>query len=284
MTAPLPIASRWNTHARSRYPGLWDGCVGAWCPSLGVSGARLFDASRLNNWATLTNMDPATDWVVSGGGYSLDFDGSNDQAVASQVLTGKSTRITAMCWANLTSTSVRGAMMQIGRAEATTNDGFTFGVGGTTLDNSGNNIIGAFEGVKWHSTGIAIGTGWHHIAMVINESGLAAFHLDGKLVWGDSSGTMIPVGAQGSGNTNLGGYQSNFSPGYPRFFAGLADDWRAYDRILHSEEIRILARRRAIAYEPAYRPAYYTETDAGGGGVANPVLFHNHYMNQGMRP
>jgi hypothetical protein len=53
---------------------------------------------------------------------------------------------------------------------------------------------------------------------------------------------------------------------------------------LHPEEIRLLARRRAIAYEPATRPAYYNETDAGGGGVAKPVLFHSYYMSQGMRP
>jgi Concanavalin A-like lectin/glucanases superfamily len=284
MSAPLPTASRWNTHSRSRYPGLWDGCVGAWCPSLGVSGSRLADASRFGNWATLTNMDPATDWVVNGGGYALDFDGTNDQAVASQVLTGKNTRMTVMCWANLTSTSIRGAMLFIGRAEATTNDGFGFGVGLTTFDNSGNNIIGLFEGLRWIATNVAIGTGWHHIAMVIDASGFPSFYLDGKLVYSDAAGQMLQIGSQGSGNTNLGGYQSNFSPGYPRFFAGPADDWRAYDRILHPEEIRILARRRAIAYEPAYRPAYYTETDAGGGGVAKPALFHSYYMSQGMRP
>jgi hypothetical protein len=169
----------------------------------------------------------------------------------------------------LTSTSIRGAMLFIGRAEATTNDGFGFGVGLTTFDNSGNNIIGLFEGLRWIATNVAIGTGWHHIAMVIDASGYPSFYLDGKLVYSDAAGQMLQIGSQGSGNTNLGGYQSNFSPGYPRFFAGPADDWRAYDRILHPEEIRILARRRAIAYEPAYRPAYYTETDAGGGGVTS---------------
>jgi Concanavalin A-like lectin/glucanases superfamily len=284
MSAPLPTASRWNTHSRSRYPGLWDGCVGAWCPSLGVSGARLADASRFGNWATLTNMDPATDWVVNGGGYSLDFDGTNDQAVASQVLAGKIGNLSAMCWAHLSGTSLRGAMLQIGRAEATTSDGFGFGVGLTTLDNSGNNIIGAYEGIRWISSGIAIGTGWHHIAMTINASSHPTFYLDGKFVYSDAVGTMLAIGSSGAGNTNLGGYLSNFAPGYPRFFQGIVDDWRVYDRILHPEEIRILARRRAIAYEPEYRPAFYTETDAGGGGVAKPVLFHNHYMNQGMRP
>ena len=66
------------THDESAYPELWDGVVGAWCPSLGPTGLRLHDHSRRNNWGTLTNMDPPTDWVVSDGQYALDFDGTND--------------------------------------------------------------------------------------------------------------------------------------------------------------------------------------------------------------
>jgi hypothetical protein len=63
---------------------------------------------------------------------------------------------------------------------------------------------------------------------------------------------------------------------------GQIDDMRIYDRVLNREEIRLLATRRAIAYEPEYQPAYYMEPAAGG--VAKPVLFHSYYMSQGMRP
>ena len=66
------------THDESIVQELWDGVVGAWAPCLGPTGSRLHDHSRRANWGTLTNMDNATDWVVSDGQYALDFDGIND--------------------------------------------------------------------------------------------------------------------------------------------------------------------------------------------------------------
>ena len=75
-----PSYQDFATHDESAYPELWDGCVGAWAPCLGPSGLRLQDNSGRQNWGTLTNMDAATDWVVDGGRYALDFDGSNDFA------------------------------------------------------------------------------------------------------------------------------------------------------------------------------------------------------------
>ena len=75
-----PSYQDFATHDDSAYPELWEGCVGAWAPCLGPSGLRLHDSSGRQNWGTLTNMDAATDWVVDGGRYSLDFDASNDFA------------------------------------------------------------------------------------------------------------------------------------------------------------------------------------------------------------
>jgi hypothetical protein len=60
------------------YASLWDGLVGLWAPALGPTGNALFDLSGLNNHGTLTNMDPATDWVGSPGGWALGFDGIGD--------------------------------------------------------------------------------------------------------------------------------------------------------------------------------------------------------------
>jgi hypothetical protein len=52
--------------------------VGRWVPSAGPTGFRLMDRSGRGNHGTLTNMDPASDWVVSEGKGALDFDGAND--------------------------------------------------------------------------------------------------------------------------------------------------------------------------------------------------------------
>jgi len=64
--------------SESENPKLWDGLVGAWMPSLGVTGETLRDVSGNGNHGTLTGMDAASDWVVTGKGLALDFDGVND--------------------------------------------------------------------------------------------------------------------------------------------------------------------------------------------------------------
>lgn len=84
-----PSYQHYATHDESEYPELWDGCIGAWAPCLGPTGTRLHDNSGRANWGTLNNMDAATDWVVDGGRYALDFDGSNDYVRSS--LSGFST-------------------------------------------------------------------------------------------------------------------------------------------------------------------------------------------------
>lgn len=86
--------------SEAAYPHLRRGLVGAWVPSLGVTGGTLRDVSGRGNHGTLTNMDPATDWKVSGGGWCLDFDGSNDNVVgAAQSLSGLSV-LTVCVWYN----------------------------------------------------------------------------------------------------------------------------------------------------------------------------------------
>ncbi len=51
---------------QSANPGLWKGLVGLWVPGLGPTGLTLRDVSGFGNHGTLTNMDPATDWVTTG--------------------------------------------------------------------------------------------------------------------------------------------------------------------------------------------------------------------------
>ena len=64
--------------SQSAHPNLWDGLVGAWMPSLGVTGETLRDVSGNGNHGTLTFMDAATDWVATSKGLALDFDGVDD--------------------------------------------------------------------------------------------------------------------------------------------------------------------------------------------------------------
>lgn len=63
-----------RNQAGARYPGLWDGLVGAWLPSLGPTGTTLRDISGYGNDGTLQTMDPAVDWVATEKGYALNFE------------------------------------------------------------------------------------------------------------------------------------------------------------------------------------------------------------------
>ena len=80
-----PSWQDFGTHDESIVPELWDGVIGAWAPCLGPTGSRLHDMSRRSNWGTLTNMDNATDWVVSDGQYALDFDNTDDTVAADHI-------------------------------------------------------------------------------------------------------------------------------------------------------------------------------------------------------
>jgi len=89
----------YGTYDESAHPELWDGVVGYWSPCLGPTGTRLHDVSRFGNWGTLTNMDAATDWVIDGGQYALDFDGSNDYVNANNRMVDQTMpRMTCSCW------------------------------------------------------------------------------------------------------------------------------------------------------------------------------------------
>lgn len=68
--------------SKSCAPGLWRDLVGYW-PLAAGGGTTAFDLSGYRNHGTLTNMDPATDWVMTEKGPALEFGGdTTDQYVA----------------------------------------------------------------------------------------------------------------------------------------------------------------------------------------------------------
>jgi hypothetical protein len=289
MSAPVPTASRWNTHSRSRYPRLWDGCVGAWCPSLGVSGTRLFDYSVRQNWGTLTNMDPATDWIANRGGYALDFDGSNDRVdTTCKYAPGTGPLSVAFWWDGRDTAQYNNIVSNRPSSfNGSTDHAWLIGNGDYTVGPANTKKIGVLlytpSNYRVYLTSAEYNAGMRHYGFASDGSAVTIY-VDGVAVALGSTASTAVVGSWPNmtqeHNTSIGG-----SPGgeADRYANGILDDIRVYSRALHAEEWRLLARRRAIAYEPEYQPAYYTETDAGGG-VAKPVLFHSYYMSQGMRP
>jgi hypothetical protein len=89
--------SAWTPAVNGKTP------ISAWVPSRDTAGngtATLNDLSTGGNNGTLTNMDPASDWVSdtdSGGVRALDFDGANDYVVLPINLGGRS-KLTVSMW------------------------------------------------------------------------------------------------------------------------------------------------------------------------------------------
>jgi len=76
-----------NSH-ESAFPNLWIGLVGAWCPSLGRTGDRLYDISGHGHKASLTGFafsGSTSNYVPSPNGWALDYDGTDDLADAGTI-------------------------------------------------------------------------------------------------------------------------------------------------------------------------------------------------------
>jgi hypothetical protein len=215
--------SRFTRSEYNSYDSLRRGLVGAWCPSVsGANGVRLNDLSGYNNHGVLTNMDPGTDWVASGGKLALDFDGVNDQVNlgASVVLDTRS--FTISFWA--AQTGGASATMPIGNRNTT--DSYVW-------FRSANYLRMAFPIGNVEFSSVTSFGGWSHYILTGRtfSSGLSSIGLSvnsipqSPLNVSDSTFTVNTLGA---------GYSGAF------WFVGQIDDARIYNRPLTQPEIQLL--------------------------------------------
>lgn len=90
----------------------------------------------------------------------------------------------------LPSASLQGTFVGLNQ-NPTADAGIHVGVGNSTMDNTGNNIIGLVGGLVWRVPGVAIGTGAHTVAMVIDENAGYDFYVDGTFV--GAVGSYVPA-------------------------------------------------------------------------------------------
>lgn len=181
--------------------------IGLWKFNEGT-GTTTSDLSVNANTATLNNTPT---WTTGKFDGALEFVGSSTEYLTASLPTTATTNTTLEAWVRLDSTSAKGTFVKVGGSY-----GYGFGVGSGTTDISGNELVGIFENIKWVPTGVNIGTGWHHVAMVLNGSGVPLFYLDGALVY---------TGTAGPGTPNTGmGIGGNYDGARP--FTGAIDDVR----------------------------------------------------------
>ncbi len=253
----LASLSDYGTHDDSEFPELWQGCVGAWEPCLGPSGIRLHDFSRSVNWGTLTNMDAATDWVVGGGQYALDFDGVNDYVLTSALLRPGTSDFSISLWWNGKNTTQFGAIFGTRQTGFTGSDKLialcqgNFITGGTGKQISFGLLDTISRYRSWITTANIDDGNYHHIVACVAGS-VARIFVDAV----EQSLTLTSVGTtpviDAGGFVSLGAGNDGAIP-----VSGCLDDVLVYNYALNSETIRLLSRQRGIAYTPRRRRRRY---------------------------
>ena len=161
---------------------------------------------------------------------AFQFNGTTANITAPSTYSLGSTNVTISCWVwNSGSTaSNSGAFVNVGNG----GNGYGIGIGSNRFDNGtpGTKIVVLYEGVRWIPTTTDLGTGWHHVVLTINGSGVPAVYLDGSLAGGTMTGT--PPNAP-TGSTVIGSSAS----GTARYYKGSIDDVRLYNRALSLSEI-----------------------------------------------
>lgn len=218
---------------RPLYPELWRGCVGAWAPYLGPTGLILRDWSAYKNHGTLTNMDAATDWVVSQGRYALDVDGSNDYVDCGTRLSqlDGAGEFTMCFWGRRRSSN---APLTVGKRS-----GSNFILIAPWID--GNvyfEISPNFPSVASNTTT------WLHYGMTLKQGTIRGYINGVEVVAGAGPATLPSAAAN---------YVMGLEQGVMRYSDGWLEEMRVYSRAMTANEFRRLASRQGIAYEFAPR-------------------------------
>ncbi len=178
----------------------------------------------INNATSTTNQRGDADTAYA-------FNGSNASITTGSSFGLGTSNVTISTWIYNPTATNSGAFVKVGSS------GYGIGIGSTVFDNAspGTKLIMLYEGVRWIVTSKDVGTGWHHIVMVIDGSGVPTAYIDGV-----SAGTYAgaPPAAPGSAMTYIGGHTSSGSNN--RYFNGAVDDVRLYNRALPQSDILAL--------------------------------------------
>jgi hypothetical protein len=223
-------------------PGLWQGCVVALDPGLGITGnSTLYDWSGLGNHGTITNL-ASTGWVVGECGYALEFNATSDYLKVPYNPTLAHTRYSWSIWVKSTETFTNRGL--IGRWQNENGGEYSWAI---TWENTAlywyqRGLSGCSSGALNQNDGK-----WHHLAGTYEKT-TTQFWFDGV--------------AKGS-IANNGNYTASFSSlviGNYALSQGQPTDWdgqwrsaAVWNRAITHNEVRTLATDPAAMYRIAPR-------------------------------
>ena len=228
----------------AKHPALWDGCVGAWNPGLGVSGLSLRDWSGNGRNATLTHA-VNTAWTTTG-------------------ITNNYTANASCRLGNFGAFPSRGTICYwVMYRNYNTYDN-SFGMNAFANNNIGirvelppTRVLYAYLGnAATGSSGTLVPfrtiefNQFYHLAITwdVPENKVSTF-VDGSPA---TSGATVTTWAANMDDVRLGqGYNAT------RVMNGIVNDCMIFTRALTSAEIRTLAQCPGIAYELAPRKSYF---------------------------
>jgi len=199
---------------------------GGLLPSRFVGTTWFHDSSLYGNHGTLTNMDPATDWVFDPylKRWVLDLDGSNDYISIPVAPVAAADPITVSCWWKAPVwNSPWGTFAE---SSAGAGAGLYFGgmfTGSLYFARKTNN------NVVWNTTGISL-SGWHHYCFThTGGTGTGTVYFDGV-----QKAQTASLGSDALPGINIGKYSTIY-------VAGQCSDFLVHNRLLSRSEIQQLA-------------------------------------------
>jgi len=210
---------------------LKDGLVRAYIPWLAASGVRIIDYSAAKNHASLSGMDPGTDWTaacIDGlTGVVLDFDGTNDTVTATATQSLTTYPFTLSSW--VSSRALPASLYSQGLAVGTGTSNY-FAVGFVNI--SGNlraSIIGRNTTFTQSNSTVnrSLNT-WYHLVGVFESATSRKLYVNGVL---DHTGTTSVTELANGTGVRIG---SQFAT---HFFNGQIAEGLIYNRVLPDAEI-----------------------------------------------
>jgi len=217
-----------------KYPGLWEGCAWAACPSvMGPCGETLFDLSGRGNHGSLSGFTLSGAVAMSGGRYSLVLPGNRYIQAASPVFQYP---VSLAAWVRPTATPATVQRVLCVAQSAAVGPLLSIHINGAAF------VAQAFGGGTGDAQGGTVTAGeWHHIAGVFGPSS-QVLYVNGI----QAAATSVAVSIAGVNEIQVGALE--FATGI-QYLTGNVDDLRVYGRYLSAGEIRLLAQSRGVAYD-----------------------------------
>lgn len=212
------------------------------------SGTSATDSSTNGNTGTLTNMEDPGDWTTGQIGGALDFDGTNEYVTLADPASGvldfdAGTHYTLSGWFNRDTFTTDDVIMAKRNGTGTSHEGYIVYVDDSTdkLTFEVCNDCSLFGNeYQLESVSTFTATGWHHFAVVWDDSGASntKLYINGVAEAATATGTFSSIGSiANSLDFRIGAESDNGSP-----FDGKLDEMRVYSRSLSADEVGQLYR------------------------------------------